>query len=127
MPSFNRRQFLQRIGLGAGALALTGNVPRSWAQPENATPAGPSGTLRALDLRTDTRVNPLGLEPHHLRFGWRLRDGDFQAAWQAQAASDPKLLTAGRPDLWDSGKREAEETTHIAYEGTPLASDQAAW
>jgi alpha-L-rhamnosidase len=81
----------------------------------------------AIDLRTDTRVNPIGLESRHLQFSWRLRDMERQGAWHVQVAGSEKLLTDGAPDLWDSGWREGDRAHRILYEGTPLKTTQSAW
>lgn len=89
-------------------------------------PAATRAGFRVADLKTDYRVNPLGLERRHLRFFWRLDEAD-QAAWQVQAASSPQQLERGAADLWDSGRREGAATAHVAYEGAPLASRQRVW
>jgi alpha-L-rhamnosidase len=81
----------------------------------------------AVDLRTDTRVNPIGLEPRHLQFSWRLQDMERQGAWHLQVAGSEKLLTEGAPDLWDSGWRKGDQAHRILYEGTPLKTAQPAW
>jgi alpha-L-rhamnosidase len=77
-------------------------------------------------LKTDYRQNPLGLETRHLRFFWRVSEGE-QTAWQAQAASSAEKLAADKADLWDTGKHVGAETTQVAYEGKPLASRQRVW
>ena len=82
--------------------------------------------FRVLDLKTGYRVNPLGLEARHLHFCWRVTSGE-QAGWQIQSASAPERLSAGRADLWDTGKRNGAANTLIAYEGKLPASRQRAW
>jgi len=77
-------------------------------------------------LKTDYRINPIGLEVRHLHFFWRLTNGS-QTAWQVQVATSPQRLDDGQVDLWDSGKQSGCETTHIAYRGKPPASRQQAW
>jgi len=81
----------------------------------------------AVDLRTDTRVNPIGLEASHLQFSWRLQSIPHQSAWQLQVAGAEDLLAQGKPDLWDSGWREGDQTHRIRYEGTPLQTARQAW
>ncbi len=82
--------------------------------------------FRVGELKTDYRVNPLGLEARHLRLFWQVSEGD-QAAWQVQAASAPEKLADGRADLWDSGRQEGVATTQVAFAGKPLASRQRVW
>ena len=85
-----------------------------------------AASFRVTELKTDYRVNPIGLEAQHLHFSWQLTKGD-QVTWQVQAAGTPELLAAGKADLWDSGKRPGAATTQIAYEGVPLPSRQRVW
>ncbi|MHB8902437.1 MAG: family 78 glycoside hydrolase catalytic domain, partial [Thermoguttaceae bacterium] len=102
-------------------LLLPGDLPA--AEPV----AGPRpADFCTSDLKTDYRVNPLGLETRHLRFSWQVSEGD-QSAWQVQVAGSAEKLEAGEADLWDSGRREGEATAQVAYEGTPLAARQRAW
>ena len=88
--------------------------------------AAPAADFCPNNLKIDYRVNPLGLEAHHLHFSWQLNFGD-QAAWQVQAASTPEQLADGKAGLWDSDKRAGSATTQIAYEGAPLTSRQRVW
>lgn len=64
-------------------------------------------------------------------FSWGFkqgRDEDFQTAWQIQVATDTAHLRAGKPDLWDSGKKEGSDSIQIAYEGDALpANRQICW
>jgi alpha-L-rhamnosidase len=70
------------------------------------------------------RTNPLGIDVLVPRFSWQLgsdRRGARQAAYQILAASDPNLLTH-KADLWDSGKRDADSSVLVPYEGPRLGS-----
>jgi len=51
--------------------------------------------------------------------------GQLQTAYQIRVAGSPNGLT--RPDLWDSGKIESEQSTRVAYQGKTLKSRQACW
>jgi len=62
------------------------------------------GPVTALDLRTDSRTEPAGLETHHLRFSWCLEHAVRQSAWQVQVAEAENDVRAGQPALWDSGR-----------------------
>lgn len=56
---------------------------------------------------------------------WRLegaRRGARQMAWRLRVAGTPEILAAGGSDLWDSGRVESAQTTHIVYAGRPLRS-----
>ncbi len=83
------------------------------------------GALVPTYLRTEARVNPLGLEDKAPRLSWIVESsarGQVQSAYQVLVASAPEGLAADKGDLWDSGKVASDETTNIAYAGKPLAS-----
>jgi len=59
------------------------------------------------------------------RFSWyvnRPRRGEIQTAYQIQVATDERLLVAGAPDVWDSGKVTGSASVHVPYAGFPLRS-----
>jgi alpha-L-rhamnosidase len=79
------------------------------------------------NLRTEYRVDPLGVDVRAPRLSWTLaaapgaRD-QKQSAYQVLAATSPEKLKLGAADLWDSGRVGSGETIHIIYAGKPLAS-----
>ena len=78
--------------------------------------------LRALDLRCEGQVSPLGAGEAP-RLSWRAesnRRADSVSAWQVQVASEGGLLGDGVSDLWDSGRRNASRTPHVIYGGEAL-------
>jgi alpha-L-rhamnosidase len=79
------------------------------------------------NLTCEYRSNPLGIDVRLPRLGWQMqtdRHGARQTAYQIVAASDPQNLSAGKADLWDSGKVESDQSVHIVYAGKSLASRQ---
>ncbi|HEX2101693.1 MAG TPA: family 78 glycoside hydrolase catalytic domain, partial [Candidatus Synoicihabitans sp.] len=71
--------------------------------------------------------NPLGVDVAQPRLYWQVQSeqrGQRQTAWQVLVASSPETLAQDRGDLWDSGRRESDQTTHVRYEGAPLRSSQ---
>jgi alpha-L-rhamnosidase len=85
----------------------------------------PSQILRICHLRCEYLIAPLGLDERAPRLSWRIesdRRGVHQAAWRVRVAGTPEKLAAGQGDLWDSGRVEGNQTTHIAYAGRPLRS-----
>jgi alpha-L-rhamnosidase len=141
----NRREFTKKglfASLGTFALPYAGilygrtnrgveaTVSGNWNKDSVAGAANAQmaeGRYGVFDLRTDTRVDPLGVEPHHLQFSWRIQNADFQGGWQIQVASSENFLHQGKPDLWDTGWCTGIDTSRIAYKGTPLKSSQQAW
>ncbi len=76
--------------------------------------------LRPIDLHTEYRTDPLGIDVPSPRFGWGLIDGGrnaMQAAWQVQVGSAP-----GQADLWDSGRTAGDAQIAISYAGKALAA-----
>jgi alpha-L-rhamnosidase len=76
-------------------------------------------------LRCEYLVDPLGIDEVRPRLSWVMagdRRGARQAAWQVKVASSRERLSRGEPDLWDSGRVEGDQSSHIVYEGVPLKS-----
>jgi cyclophilin family peptidyl-prolyl cis-trans isomerase len=90
-----------------------------------------AGSVRAAGLLCQNAVDPLGIDAASPSLSWKLAGegrGLRQTAYRVQAAATRDLLEAGRPDLWDSGRVESDETIGIAYAGRTLLSfDQAYW
>ncbi len=75
-----------------------------------------------VNLKTEYRSNPLGIDVTSPRLSWQLqsdRQGAKQTAYQIKAGS-----SAGQTDLWDSGKVESDQSIHVIYAGKALASRQ---
>jgi alpha-L-rhamnosidase len=76
-------------------------------------------------LRCEYLVNPHGIDERSPRLSWTMeanRRGARQTAYRLRVASCPEKLAAGEADLWDSGRVESNQTTHIVYAGKPLRS-----
>jgi alpha-L-rhamnosidase len=85
---------------------------------------------RATHLRTEYLTDPIGIDELQPRFFWWIDDqrpGAKQTAYRIRVASDPALLTADKPDLWDSGKVATNQQTHVEYDGIELTSRRRAW
>lgn len=83
--------------------------------------------LNAVDLRTEYRVNPQGIDDAKPRLFWRVASderGQKQTAYRVIAASTHDSLRQGKADLWDSGKIASSESIHIEYAGKALSSRQ---
>lgn len=79
-------------------------------------------------LRCEYRTNPTGIDVLSPRLSWQVQShqrGQKQTAYQVYVASDAQLLRNDRPDMWDSGKVQSDNTAAIVYAGKPLTSDQA--
>ncbi|MDZ7338448.1 MAG: glycoside hydrolase family 78 protein [candidate division KSB1 bacterium] len=81
----------------------------------------------ASDLRCEYLVNPIGIDVREPRFSWVLepvRRGQRQVAYQLIVCSKGEQAGRGVGDVWDSGRRESEQTCHVTYAGPPLESRQ---
>jgi len=93
--------------------------------------AAPS--LKPVDLRTEYRQNPLGIDETRPRLSWKLAASNpsarnlRQSAYRIVVSSTAELASAGKGDLWDTGKVASEQSVHIVYEGKPLSSGQPVW
>lgn len=86
------------------------------------------GSLSVDGLRCNNKVTPNDIDTQIPQFSWILRSragarSQFQLYYQIQVASDPKLLSKGEPDLWDSGKIAAQVSNNISYRGKVLESN----
>jgi len=107
----------------AVALCLVGTVGAAGA-PASAS-ASARSDLHVRQLTTNGQHDPLGIDDPTPRFGWLLqatRRGQAQGAYRLLVASNPSRLHAGRPDVWDSGRVEARDSTQVAYRGPELRS-----
>jgi len=85
----------------------------------------PASNLRVLNLRCEYLVAPLGLDERAPRLSWTIesdRRGAGQTAYRVRVSSNAEKLARDEGDLWDSGRVESNQTTHIAYAGQPLRS-----
>ena len=77
------------------------------------------------DLQCEKLVNPLAIDQTKPYLSWQLEANDnglCQSAYQILAATDERLLTEEKADLWNSGKVERSESAWILYQGNELSS-----
>lgn len=80
--------------------------------------------LKPVNLRTEYKTNPV-IDAVKPRLSWVLNSnvrGQVQTAYEIMVASSPKLLAAGKADLWNSNKVTSNATNQIEYAGKPLQS-----
>lgn len=88
-----------------------------------AAPDSPSSTTSVAGLRTNSEVNPLGIDQSTPRLSWQLlsdRRGVTQQAYQIRVASSADAL--GDPDVWDSGRVDSRDSIEVPYAGPELDS-----
>ena len=107
---------MRRIGI-----VLLG-LSAATTQPTAAAVAPPS----VVNLRSEYKVDPLGVDAAQPRLAWQLRSqarGVRQSAYQIQVARDPAALRSGRA-LWDTGRVSSDRQAHVAYAGAALESSR---
>ncbi|NSW78863.1 MAG: family 78 glycoside hydrolase catalytic domain [Chthonomonadetes bacterium] len=80
-----------------------------------------------IDLRCEYLSRPMGVDVPQPRLSWTLwsrERAQRQTAYRILVASSPDLLARDEGDLWDTGRVESDQTTHIPYTGKPLRSLQ---
>jgi len=80
-----------------------------------------------VNLKTDSRVRPIGLEAKHLRFSWELAHPGLQTAWHIQVAKSELDAVKNEWTHWDSGWREGADNQFIRDEGELPTSGQPLW
>jgi alpha-L-rhamnosidase len=91
------------------------------------TEAGSAGGTKAVNLRCERRVDPLGIDAVAPRLSWELVSGErgqHQTAFRVLVAGDAAKLAADSGDLWDSGVVASPESVNVEYRGRPLESAQ---
>ena len=79
------------------------------------------------DLQCDYTVNPLGIDNPLPVLSWKLQSnsrGLMQEAYQIFVSSTSEKLSAGDYDVWNSGKKNTNESVGIEYKGPPLVSSR---
>ncbi len=86
-----------------------------------------SSDVQIINLRTEHKVNPIGIDVLQPRLSWEItsdRRDVSQSAYQVRAAESIEDLQAGNNLLWDSKKIESDQSIHINYMGSDLHSGQ---
>ncbi len=76
--------------------------------------------MRAIRLRTEYLNNPIGIDIAHPRLFWNCEGDVTQTAYQIIAECDGKTV-------WDSGKVESNQMTHIPYGGKVSSRTRVEW
>ncbi|MGV8090666.1 MAG: family 78 glycoside hydrolase catalytic domain [Mangrovibacterium sp.] len=86
--------------------------------------------LKVLNLRTEYKINPIGLETPFPRFSWEIESAErnvFQSAYEIRCAGSPEELTNRNDLIWDSGQVKTDQSNQIEYKGKKLLSGQRIW
>jgi alpha-L-rhamnosidase len=99
-----------------GALAITTCIPFALAASSGGKPD---------HLTCDSLDYPLGIDSAQPLLSWQLQDAGFaarQTAYRIEVATTPPLLTAAKPDVWDSGRIASGKSFGVVYGGPELTA-----
>src|ERR1700730_2593022 len=88
-----------------------------------AAAASPQST-KPVEWKCESLTTPLGMDASNPVLSWKLQDasvGARQTAYEIQVAFSGTSLSAGKPDVWDSGRVESGDSIGQNYGGPPLA------
>lgn len=81
--------------------------------------------IQAVECKVEYARNPLGLHTREPRLFWRMesdRRAVRQSAYRILVSASREQLDQDQGDMWDSGKTDSEQSTHVVYGGQPLQS-----
>lgn len=93
-------------------------------------PLSAATPVEVVKMRTENRVNPLGIGTITPRFSWQItstKKGVVQTSYQILVASSQEKLDRNEGDLWDSGEQKSSEQLWIPYQGKALLSGAEAY
>ena len=111
------------IHLLAVAMCVASTLTTVAGAPGPAAAAGPAPA--ATGLTVEGVAGALGIDTPAPRLGWLVssaRRGVTQSAYQVRVASTAAKLSAGKADVWDSGRTAGAESTQVPYGGPALTS-----
>ncbi len=77
-----------------------------------------------------THVAGTGIDAPQPRLSWILQSGERQqrqTAYQVLVSDTQAGLEANRGNIWDSGRVQSHQSTHVEYAGQPLRSGRQYW
>ena len=95
------------------AFMIAGSLPAAVFAEEAAV-----SSASVVNLKTQGRVNPLGVDEEQPAFSWQMQSGAIGAA---QTSYQIVVKDASGNVVWDSGEVESSKSNEILYEGEALA------
>ncbi|HEY0668847.1 MAG TPA: glycoside hydrolase family 78 protein [Sphingobacteriaceae bacterium] len=86
-----------------------------------------SQKLTVTDLTCDYKINPIGIGTLNSGFSWKIASKErnvIQKAYQLRVATDQADLKRGKNLIWDSGKVNTDQSTHISFPVSDTKSGQ---
>ena len=108
-----------------GVTLMVGNGPVSVLAEETEQAAEAAASTQIVNLETQGRTNPIGVDEANPAFSWQMESGQIGAAQKAYqiVVQDPEGNV-----VWDSGVVESSQSNEVKYEGTGLTpATQYSW
>ncbi|MBN1992717.1 MAG: glycoside hydrolase family 78 protein [Anaerolineae bacterium] len=86
--------------------------------------------IKPISPRCEYLQNPLGIDVLQPRLSWVVaaeERNQIQSTYQILVADSVETLAADEGNLWDSGRVDNNQSTHVVYQGAPLSSGQRCW
>lgn len=93
-------------------------------------PISAASQVEVVRMRTENRVNPMGIGTATPRFSWQITStkmGVVQTSYRILVASSREKIDRNEGDLWDSGERKSDDQLWIPYQGKALQSGAEAY
>ena len=84
-----------------------------------------SSEVTIINLRTELKINPLGIDISNPRLSWELQSeerGTFQTAYEIFVSDNQEDLEKNNGDVWQTGKVKSNSTFGIVFTGKLLKS-----
>lgn len=84
-------------------------------------------TTTISNLTCEYQIDPLGIDVFQPRLSWQMQSDQrdaYQKGYQVLVADSETSLAGGQELLWDSGKIETDQSTHVVYRGPALVAGQ---
>jgi len=88
---------------------------------------GAMAQTKVSSLLCENRSSPSGIDVPQPLLSWQLagdRRNIRQSAYEVRVGTSPTTLSQGKQLVWNSGKISSDQSVHVPYNGSPLASGQ---
>ncbi|MET7474827.1 family 78 glycoside hydrolase catalytic domain [Streptomyces sp. NPDC005648] len=113
-------------GTRTSAVVLAAALALTVSGTAQAAPRTLGSTPFAVDLKTENKVDPIGIDDRAPLLSWRSA-GSPQTAYEIRAARSTDALRQGRADVWRTGKVVSSASTNIPFSASLTARDTVAW
>ncbi|MCQ2142641.1 MAG: glycoside hydrolase family 78 protein [Bacteroidales bacterium] len=89
--------------------------------------AASANAFKVYDNKVENLIEPLAVDTFQPRFSWKLSGAEPQYGYRLLVASSPRLLRAGKADLWDSGIVNSTDQVLVPDGGAGLSAGEIAY